>query len=538
MTKAVMIIPTSVKVDLTRVTLGLVKAFQNIGINAGYFHPVNQKKQPLENNSGSIGIDHTERLLANGESNELLEEIFALFEKEAIGKEIIVVKGLTSKAEQPYLVALNRAIAQALNADVIFLASNTSPSAVSQIDILAHLFERTTHTKIAGYILSHCDTPGDFISSKVFFLGAIPNSCSQSSIKSAINCIAEQFNHGILKEIVHAPCKECVSSIKFRHQLLSRAKAANKTIALPESNDIRILTAANICTRRNIANCLLLGDINEINDIAYRHGMEINPAIKIINPAEIADNYITHLMEIRKNKGLTIEEAKALLQDPMVVATMMLENNEIDGIVSGAAHTTANTIRPALQIIKTQPNMELVSSIFFMCLPEEIIAYSDCAINPNPTPQQLAEIAIQSTDSAKLFGINPKVAMISYSTLGSGGGKDVDDVLEATEIVRKKRPDIIIDGPLQYDAAFVEDVGRQKAPNSPVAGQANVFIFPNLNTGNALYKAVQRSANVIAIGPMLQGLRKPVNDLSRGCLVEDIVFTVALTAIQATQNNY
>jgi len=214
---------------------------------------------------------------------------------------------------------------------------------------------------------------------------------------------------------------------------------------------------------------------------------------------------------------------------------MMLALGEVDGLVSGAVHTTANTIRPALQLIKTAPEAKLVSSVFFMLMPEQVLVYGDCAVNPDPTSEELADIAIQSADSAAAFGIEPRVAMISYSTGSSGTGSDVEKVREATRIAREKRPNLIIDGPMQYDAASVESVGQQKAPGSVVAGRATVFIFPDLNTGNTTYKAVQRSANVISVGPMLQGLRKPVNDLSRGALVDDIVYTIALTAIQSEQ---
>ena len=245
------------------------------------------------------------------------------------------------------------------------------------------------------------------------------------------------------------------------------------------------------------------------------------------------DKYVTRLVELRKAKGMTEVLAKEQLQDNVVLGTMMLESNEVDGLVSGAVHTTANTIRPPLQIIKTDPNSSLVSSVFFMLLPEQVYVYGDCAINPVPTAEQLAEIAIQSANSALAFGIEPRVAMISYSTGSSGSGEDVEKVRKATELAKQKRPDLMIDGPLQYDAAVMENVARSKAPDSPVAGRANVFIFPDLNTGNTTYKAVQRSADLISIGPMLQGMRKPVNDLSRGALVDDIVYTIALTAIQA-----
>ena len=242
------------------------------------------------------------------------------------------------------------------------------------------------------------------------------------------------------------------------------------------------------------------------------------------------------MCELRKSKGLTPEDARKQLQDTVVLGTMMMAQNDADGLVSGAVHTTANTIRPALQLIKTAPGASIVSSVFFMLLPGQVLVYGDCAVNPNPTPEQLAEIAIQSAESAQAFGIEPRVAMISYSTGTSGAGPDVDAVAQATAIAKEKRPDLAIDGPLQYDAASVPDVAKSKAPGSPVAGRATVFVFPDLNTGNCTYKAVQRNANVLSVGPMLQGLRKPVNDLSRGALVEDIVYTIALTAIQAAQS--
>ena len=234
---------------------------------------------------------------------------------------------------------------------------------------------------------------------------------------------------------------------------------------------------------------------------------------------------------------MTPEMAIQMLQDNVALATMMIEANELDGLVSGAVHTTANTIRPPLQIIKTAKNAKLVSAIFFMLMPEQVYVYGDCALNIDPDAEQLSEIAIQSADTAKAFGIDPKVAMVTYSTMNSGKGADVDLMREATELVRQKRPDIAVDGPLQYDAAVMPNVAAQKAPNSPVAGKATVFIFPSLSTGNTVYKAVQRSANLVSIGPMLQGMRKPVNDLSRGALVDDIIYTIAVTAIQATQNN-
>ncbi|MBI6548983.1 phosphate acetyltransferase [Xenorhabdus lircayensis] len=321
----------------------------------------------------------------------------------------------------------------------------------------------------------------------------------------------------------------------FRYQLTELARQAGKRVVLPEGDEPRTVKAAAICAERGIAECILLGDPEEIRRVAAAQGVELGAGIEIVNPAAVRERYVPRLVELRKNKGMTEVVAREQLEDNVVLGTLMLEQSEVDGLVSGAVHTTANTIRPPLQLIKTAPNSSLVSSIFFMLLPEQVLVYGDCAINPDPTAEQLSEIAIQSADSAKAFGIEPRVAMISYSTGNSGAGSDVEKVREATRLAQEKRPDLIIDGPLQYDAAIMADVAKSKAPNSPVAGQATVFIFPDLNTGNTTYKAVQRSADLVSIGPMLQGMRKPVNDLSRGALVDDIIYTVALTAIQATQ---
>ena len=321
----------------------------------------------------------------------------------------------------------------------------------------------------------------------------------------------------------------------FRYQLTELARKAGKRVVLPEGDEPRTVKAAAICAERGIATCVLLGNPDEIQRVAAAQGVELGKGVEIVDPEQVRENYVPRLVELRKNKGMTEVVAQEQLEDNVVLGTMMLESGEVDGLVSGAVHTTANTIRPPLQLIKTAPNSSLVSSVFFMLLPEQVLVYGDCAINPDPTAEQLAEIAIQSADSAKAFGIDPRVAMISYSTGTSGAGSDVEKVREATRIAQEKRPDLVIDGPLQYDAAIMEDVAKSKAPNSQVAGRATVFIFPDLNTGNTTYKAVQRSADLISIGPMLQGMRKPVNDLSRGALVDDIVYTIALTAIQSQQ---
>lgn len=327
----------------------------------------------------------------------------------------------------------------------------------------------------------------------------------------------------------------------FRYELTELARKAAKSIVLPEGEEKRTVKAAAICAELGIAECVLLGDPAEIQRIAAAQGVVLGKNIHLIDPKLVREDYVSRLVELRKSKGMTEVIARSQLEDNVILATLMLERGKtfnqikIDGLVSGAVHTTANTIRPALQLIKTSPGCSLVSSVFFMLLPDQVLVYGDCAINPDPTAEQLAEIAIQSADSATSFGIEPRVAMISYSTKDSGAGSDVEKVREATLLAQKKRPDLIIDGPLQYDAAIMADVAKSKAPDSKVAGRATVFIFPDLNTGNTTYKAVQRSADLVSIGPMLQGMRKPVNDLSRGASVDDIVYTIALTAIQSHQ---
>ncbi len=325
-----------------------------------------------------------------------------------------------------------------------------------------------------------------------------------------------------------------LSPSAFRHQLVQLAQQAKKRIVLPEGDEPRTIEAAIICQRRGIADCVLLGKREDIESVAHHRGLTLPDALTIIDPESTRASYIGPMVERRRGK-LNELTAEAQLQDNVVLGTMMLQLDEVDGLVSGAVHTTANTVRPAFQLIKTAPEYNQVSSIFFMLLPEQVVVYGDCAVNPDPDAETLAEIALQSARSAEAFGIEPRVAMISYSTGDSGTGADVDKVREATRIAKERAPHLAIDGPLQYDAAAIESVGKQKAPDSPVAGKATVFVFPDLNTGNTTYKAVQRSARVVSVGPMLQGLNKPVNDLSRGALVDDIVYTIALTAIQASQ---
>ena len=277
----------------------------------------------------------------------------------------------------------------------------------------------------------------------------------------------------------------------------------------------------------------MLGNKERIHQIAKDHGISLSKEVEVIAPAQVAQKYAEPLVRLRK-KQVTEKEAYDLLQDPLIVSLMLLSDHAVDGVVAGVHYTTAQTLRPAFKLIGSHKEAKLVSSLFFMCLPNQVLVYADCAVNPNPSAEQLATIAIQTAESAKKFSIIPRIALISYSTGSSGKGADVIKVEAAVKEVKKRRPDLIVDGPLQYDAAFSAEVARKKAPESSVAGQATVYIFPDLNTANTTYKAVQRSADVLSIGPVLQGLNQPVNDLSRGASVEDIIYTIAITAIQAS----
>ncbi len=320
----------------------------------------------------------------------------------------------------------------------------------------------------------------------------------------------------------------------FEYQLMQEARRAVQTIVLPEASDDRILESAAIILQRGVARIILLGDENKVRMRAHELGFDISAAT-IVSPEdpELVEKFAAEFARLRAKKGVTLDQARARMKDLSTFATMMVHFGMADGMVSGAVNTTANTIRPSLEFIKTKPGVTVVSSSFLMCMPDEVVVYGDCAVNPDPNAEQLADIAISSAETAESFGIEPRVAMLSYSTGDSGSGADVDKVREATEIVKSRRPDLLVEGPIQFDAAVDPVVGQKKMPGSQVAGRATVLIFPDLNTGNNTYKAVQRTSGAVAIGPVLQGLNKPVNDLSRGALVDDIVNTVAITAIQA-----
>lgn len=335
---------------------------------------------------------------------------------------------------------------------------------------------------------------------------------------------------------IEIPRTTRITPLRFLHELIERARQDRRRIVLPEGEDARVLRAAEILRRRDVCDLVILGAETAVRELAAREGVDLT-GITLVDPATAPDRerYAQEYARLRAHKGVDLDRAREVMLDGAYCGTMMVHLGEVDGMVSGAAHTTANTIRPALEFIKTRPGVEIVSSVFFMLMPDRALVYGDCAVNPDPGAEQLADIAYASALTAQQFGVDPRVAMLSYSTGGSGSGEAVDKVRRATELVRQGHPELKVDGPLQYDAAVNASVAASKMPDSEVAGQASVFVFPDLNTGNNTYKAVQQSAGAVAVGPVLQGLNKPVNDLSRGCTVEDIVNTVAITAIQAQE---
>jgi phosphate acetyltransferase len=357
---------------------------------------------------------------------------------------------------------------------------------------------------------------------------------NERKIEAGLGLFATHVDESRLEQRIELVRSTVITPIMFQYDLIERARAAAARIVLPEGGDDRILAAADRLLRRRVCELTLLGSEATVRQRISELGLELDE-VPIVDPLEspLLDGFAETYHRLRAHKGITAERARDIMTDVSFFGTMMVHEGLVDGMVSGAAHTTAHTIRPALEFVKTRPGTSIVSSVFLMLLADRVLVYGDCAVNPDPDAEQLADIAVSSAETAALFGIEPRVAMLSYSTGASGTGADVDKVRAATERVRELRPDLPVEGPIQYDAAIDVNVGRAKLPGSEVAGQATVFIFPDLNTGNNTYKAVQRSAGAVAVGPVLQGLRRPVNDLSRGATVTDIVNTVAITAIQA-----
>jgi phosphate acetyltransferase len=369
---------------------------------------------------------------------------------------------------------------------------------------------------------------------ELFGLEGKLNAATPRKAETALGLFERYVDTSDLLKRVSAPSSDRLTPMMFEHKLLEQARSDKRRVVLPEGTEERVLHAAEVLLRRGVCDLTLLGPLDQIRKKAADLGIDLGTT-QLIDPAtsELRDRFAERYAELRAHRGVSVELAYDVVADVNYFGTLMVQEGLADGMVSGCVHSTAATIRPAFEIIKTKPDTKIVSSVFFMCLADKVLVYGDCAVNPDPNAEQLCDIAIQSATTARQFGVEPRIAMLSYSTGTSGTGADVDKVREATELVRLRRADLRIEGPIQYDAAVEPSVAATKMPESEVAGQASVLIFPDLNTGNNTYKAVQRSAGAIAVGPVMQGLRKPVNDLSRGALVQDIVNTVAITAIQA-----
>ncbi|MGO1383386.1 MAG: phosphate acetyltransferase [Arachnia sp.] len=373
--------------------------------------------------------------------------------------------------------------------------------------------------------------------SRLQLVNGVSTSTSRKTDVSRI-LFGAHVGEDVILRAIDLPRSEIRTPTMFEHQLMQLARAHTKRIVLPEGSDDRVLNAAAIVLQRQVAHVIILGEPAAISRRASELGINLRAA-EVVNPRDPAmlDQFAAEYARLRAHKGISLEQARKQFEDPSYVGTMMVHLGMADGMVSGAVNTTANTIRPSLEFIKTKPGVSVVSGSFLMAMSNRVVVYADCAVNPDPTPEQLADIAISSAETALAFDIEPRVAMLSYSTGTSGSGADVDKVREATRIVRERAPELKVEGPIQFDAAVDATVAAKKMPNSEVAGQATVFIFPDLNTGNNTYKAVQRTSGAVAVGPILQGLKKPVNDLSRGALVDDIVSTITITAIQAQKNS-
>ncbi|MFC8863994.1 phosphate acetyltransferase [[Kitasatospora] papulosa] len=369
---------------------------------------------------------------------------------------------------------------------------------------------------------------------ELFALEGKLNAATPRKAETALGLFERHVDTGALLERLSVARSGRVTPMMFEHELLEQARSDRRRVVLPEGTEERVLRAADVLLRRDVCDLTLLGDTDVIRKKAADLGIDL-AGTHVVDPqtSELRQSFAERYAALRAHRGVTVELAYDVVSDVNYFGTLMVQEGLADGMVSGSVHSTAATIRPAFEIIKTKPEASIVSSVFFMCLADKVLVYGDCAVNPDPDAEQLADIAVQSAVTASRFGVDPRIAMLSYSTGTSGTGADVDKVREATERVRASRPDLRIEGPIQYDAAVEPSVAATKLPASEVAGRATVLIFPDLNTGNNTYKAVQRSAGAVAVGPVLQGLRKPVNDLSRGALVQDIVNTVAITAIQA-----
>ena len=526
MSTSIYVAATEGSQEATFVVNALCEALSRSDESVGLFQPVVSAATPQESaappGDRAVGVTYDD---IRADADEAFATVIERFAALAARCDQVVVAGSDfSDSMSATELALNARIAAHLNAPVVLVvpAAARTPRDV----------RLTAENAIAEFAARQAEVVA------VVAAGAADAPAVEAELR-AIDGVTTMTSLDPAAVMAAAAARKtsAVTPLAFQHKLMDMARADKRTIVLPESDDDRILTAAAIVLQRDVANLILLGDPAAISASAGRLGLTLDGAQLVdMTDESLRERFATTYAELRAHKGMTVERAREVMADPSYFGTMMVYLGLADGMVSGACHTTANTIRPSLEFVKTKPGVSVVSGAFLMCMPGEVVVYADCAVNPNPTPAQLADVAISSAHTATNFGIEPRVAMLSYSTGTSGAGPDVDAVAEATQLVHERAPELAVDGPLQFDAAVDPTVARAKLPGSPVAGRATVFVFPDLNTGNNTYKAVQRTSGAMAIGPVLQGLNKPVNDLSRGALVDDIVNTVVITAIQAQSN--
>lgn len=530
----------------TTVALALASALRKVVGKVGVFRPFTPSTGP----DGSL----TQLLAASGSAataeqssgvtwqayhaspTEALPQIIEAYRALAASHDVVIIdgSGADDVAAASRLPLAGR-VAANLGAPVLLVLDAADPAHTATAAKAAIEEISAEHATVTGVLANRCPA-GDAaaLTEALAALGVVATTLPVLDAPSDAAAVAEAADTEALLEAVEAEPSGVVTPLMFQADLIDRARASRRTIVLPEPDDDRVLRAADIVLRRGIADLILLGEEEAVRARAAELGLDI-AAARVVSPhdPELVGKYAAEFARLRAKKGVTLEQAREKVQDVSYFGTMMVHMGDAHGMVSGAAHTTAHTIVPSFQIIKTKPGTAIVSSVFLMALADRVLVYGDCAVNPEPTAEELADIAISSAATATQFGITPRVAMLSFSTGTSGKGEAVDKVRTATELVRAKAPELAVEGPIQYDAAVDAAVAAKKAPGSAVAGKANVFIFPDLSAGNIGYKAVQRSSGAVAMGPVLQGLNKPVNDLSRGALVEDIVNTVAITAVQA-----
>ncbi|MCH5277828.1 MAG: phosphate acetyltransferase [Desulfovibrionaceae bacterium] len=507
-------------------------------------------------------LDEARELINAGQSGALMDKILRAYTALESQYDFILCEGtdFTGK-DTVFEYKLNTDIAATLGAPVLLVTSGENRSAgevqaaiQSGLDIMADKGVRVAAAMVTRATMSDTDAQalrsrfavpgtagasgeqpdtGDNAAPLVFVLHDLLEPVDEPGIQTALDHFGRHVDSDALGRRIEASSIR-MSPLMFQFRIMEQARKQRMRIVLPEGGEDRILRAADILLRSGVADIILLGDTSRIGARARDLGLNLDKA-RIVQPDRSPEfeDYAATYQELRKHKGISLEQARERMSDATYFGTMMVYKGHADGLVSGSVNTTAHTVRPALEFIKTKPGYSIVSSIFFMCLRDRVLTFGDCAINPNPTAAELADIAVTSAETSRIFGLETRVAMLSYSSGSSGHGADVDQVIEATRLARERAPELPLTGPIQYDAAIDPKTARTKMPGDPVAGRATVFIFPDLNTGNNTYKAVQRAAGALAVGPVLQGLRKPVNDLSRGATVADIVNTVAITAVQA-----